>query len=200
MVSLSSSQILRMAGKTFWPMLVLTIGLSHCIHSPDLRCTNRILSSTAVTLYISYSLHNVISWIKIKPFLPRWGSLFFIITLGLVQPYWVLETWANFEYFNSLGTEAFKTTRFLEPLMRLAPLLLNRVTYQITNQSLQRPLVGIHDHQAGCGHKAELRIHLYRADQGQSPVRCHVALHAPFYRLSRHRCCDHGPRVQTKRD
>ncbi|CAH0055421.1 unnamed protein product [Clonostachys solani] len=62
-----------------------------------------ILSSTSALLYISYNLHNVISWLKIKPFLPRWGGLLFIISLMLVQPYWILETVANFQYFNLLG-------------------------------------------------------------------------------------------------
>lgn len=87
-----------------------------------LTSPSRILSSTAVPLYLSYNLHNVISWLKIKPFLPKWGSRFFIITLMFVQPYWILETWANFEYFNGLGgkieREVFTTSRFFEPLMR----------------------------------------------------------------------------------
>ncbi|CAI6091125.1 unnamed protein product [Clonostachys chloroleuca] len=77
-----------------------------------------VLSSTAALLYISYNLHNVISWLKIKPFLPRWGGHLFIISLLLVQPYWVLETWANFQYFNILGNNLFKHSRYFEPLAR----------------------------------------------------------------------------------
>lgn len=88
--------------------------------------TFRILSATAVPLYVSYTLHNVVAWIKIKPFLPPWGGLVFIITLALVQPYWVLETWANFSYFNKLGQNTFKITRYLEPLMRLVELELTQ--------------------------------------------------------------------------
>ncbi|CAG9939494.1 unnamed protein product [Clonostachys rosea f. rosea IK726] len=77
-----------------------------------------ILSSTAALLYISYNLHNVISWFKIKPFLPRWGGLLFIISLMLVQPYWVLETVANFQYFNLLGNNMFTKSRYVEPIAR----------------------------------------------------------------------------------
>lgn len=36
----------------------------------------------------------------------------------MVQPYWVLETWANFQYHNHLGSRIFDTTRLLEPLFR----------------------------------------------------------------------------------
>ena len=83
------------------------------------------LSSTATPLYASYTSHKIIAWIKIKPFLPRWGAKVFIITIILVQPYWILEAWANFEYFNLLGSKIFETSRFFEPLMRFVnPLLL----------------------------------------------------------------------------
>lgn len=44
---------------------------------------------------ISWSLHNYIAWIKTKPLLQRWASLFYIVTLTLVQPYWILEITAN---------------------------------------------------------------------------------------------------------
>ena len=53
------------------------------------------LSVTAIFLNVSYSLHNVIAWIKSKPLLPRWASICYIATLALVQPYWVLELVAN---------------------------------------------------------------------------------------------------------
>jgi hypothetical protein len=66
----------------------------------------RYLSTTATLLFISYQLHNVVSWLKIRPFLPNWGSRFFIGTLVLVQPFWIVEAWSNFEYFNSLGSQA----------------------------------------------------------------------------------------------
>jgi hypothetical protein len=77
-----------------------------------------ILSSTATLLYISYLIHNLIAWLKIRPFLPKWGARSFIITLLMVQPYWILETWANFQYHNHLGSRIFDTSRLLEPLFR----------------------------------------------------------------------------------
>ncbi|KAI8719779.1 Non-specific serine/threonine protein kinase [Fusarium sp. LHS14.1] len=77
-----------------------------------------VLSSTAALLYISYFVHNVIAWLKIRPFLPKWGSRVFIISLLAVQPFWVLETWANFQYHNNLGSKLLDTSRLFEPLAR----------------------------------------------------------------------------------
>ncbi|MCJ1376982.1 hypothetical protein MMC17_000072 [Xylographa soralifera] len=76
------------------------------------------LSATATLLFTSYQLHNIISWIKIKRFLPRWGSLFFIGTIIAVQPFWAVEAWSNYEYFNGLGSNANIYTRPWEALFR----------------------------------------------------------------------------------
>lgn len=75
------------------------------------------LSVTAIGLNISWSLHNVISWMKNRPFLSRRLSAFYITTVLLVQPYWVLEIYANFTYFNNIN-KIFLKTRPLEPLFR----------------------------------------------------------------------------------
>ncbi|KAK2765072.1 hypothetical protein FQN54_008771 [Arachnomyces sp. PD_36] len=75
------------------------------------------LSITAIGLNTSWSLHNVISWMKNRPFLSRNVSAFYIGTVALVQPYWVLEIYANFTYFNNINT-IFEKTRPLEPLFR----------------------------------------------------------------------------------
>jgi hypothetical protein len=75
------------------------------------------LSATAIGLNVSWSLHNVIAWMKNRPFLSRPVSLFYIGTVALVQPYWVLEIYANFAYFNGFNT-IFEKTRPLEPLFR----------------------------------------------------------------------------------
>lgn len=53
------------------------------------------LSVTAIPLNISWSLHNVIAWMKNKPFLGRKASIIYISTVILVQPYWVVEIVAN---------------------------------------------------------------------------------------------------------
>ncbi|WPH00779.1 Hypothetical protein R9X50_00360900 [Acrodontium crateriforme] len=78
---------------------------------------NWYLSTTAIFLNISWSLHNVIAWIKNKPFLSRWGSRFYIGTVILVQPYWVLEITANFLYFSG-KSDLFVHTRPYEALFR----------------------------------------------------------------------------------
>jgi hypothetical protein len=55
---------------------------------------------------------------KIKPFLSRLASTFFISTVILVTPYWVAEIYLNFEYFNGLGNNSFAFTRPWEVVVR----------------------------------------------------------------------------------
>lgn len=76
------------------------------------------LSATATLLFMSYFLHNVVAWLKIRPFLPRWGSRAFVISLLCVQPFWIAEAWSNFEYFNGLGSDANVRMRPWEALVR----------------------------------------------------------------------------------
>ncbi|KAI9806556.1 MAG: hypothetical protein M1833_003743 [Piccolia ochrophora] len=76
------------------------------------------LSATAALLFISYQIHNVVAWLKIKPFLPRWGSMLYIISLLCVQPFWVVAAWLNFEYFNNLGVTKSTVVRPWEALAR----------------------------------------------------------------------------------
>jgi hypothetical protein len=76
------------------------------------------LSGTATLLFISYQIHNVVSWLKIKPFLPLWGSRLFFLSLLAVQPFWVAEAWSNFEYFNHLGSDVNTHMRPWEFLAR----------------------------------------------------------------------------------
>lgn len=75
------------------------------------------LSVSAIGLNISWSLHNVIAWMKNRPFFSKRVSMFYIITVLLVQPYWVVEIYANFTYFNNIN-KIFETTRPLEPIFR----------------------------------------------------------------------------------
>ncbi|CAF9913211.1 MAG: hypothetical protein GOMPHAMPRED_007827 [Gomphillus americanus] len=58
------------------------------------------LSATATLLFISYQVHNYVSYLKIQAFMPRWGRWTYLISLAIVQPYWIVEAWDNFEYFN----------------------------------------------------------------------------------------------------
>jgi hypothetical protein len=75
------------------------------------------LSVGAIFLNASWSLHNIIAWMKIKPFLSRPISLVFIGTVILAQPYWVLEIYANFAYFHDIN-ELFLKTRPWEAFCR----------------------------------------------------------------------------------
>jgi hypothetical protein len=54
---------------------------------------------------------------KTKPFMGRKTSIFYIVTVALVQPYWVLEIYANFTYFNNIN-DIFLKTRPFEALFR----------------------------------------------------------------------------------
>jgi hypothetical protein len=75
------------------------------------------LSVAAIFLNASWSLHNVIAWMKIKPFLSKPASYCFIGTVILAQPYWILEIYANFAYFHGVNT-IFLKTRPWEALCR----------------------------------------------------------------------------------
>ncbi|EXL66375.1 hypothetical protein FOPG_17444 [Fusarium oxysporum f. sp. conglutinans race 2 54008] len=76
------------------------------------------LSSTVIFLVISWNLHNVIAWLKNKPFLSKRYNTIYIGTIILVQPYWVLEIYANFTYFNPPYSRLFVSTRPLEAVCR----------------------------------------------------------------------------------
>ncbi|KAK3308397.1 uncharacterized protein B0T15DRAFT_107128 [Chaetomium strumarium] len=76
------------------------------------------LSSTAILLITSWTLHNVIAWMKSKPFLGRRGNLIYIGSVLLVQPYWILEIYANFAFFNGLDGQLFMRTRPYEAVFR----------------------------------------------------------------------------------
>ncbi|KAF5654581.1 hypothetical protein F25303_1231 [Fusarium sp. NRRL 25303] len=76
------------------------------------------LSSTVIFLIISWNLHNVIAWMKNKPFLSKRNNAIYIGSIILVQPYWVLEIYANFTYFNTPNTHLFSSTRPLEAVCR----------------------------------------------------------------------------------
>ena len=54
---------------------------------------------------------------KNKPFLGKKASLFYIGTVILVQPYWVLEIYADFAYFGRQNN-IFVYTRPWEALFR----------------------------------------------------------------------------------
>jgi hypothetical protein len=86
------------------------------------------LSSTAALLYCSYFLHNVVAWIKIRPFFVEPTSLFgpktarivrivYLFTLGMTIPPMILQTVNNFLFFNNIS-ELYNKVRPAEPLFR----------------------------------------------------------------------------------
>jgi hypothetical protein len=72
---------------------------------------------TATLLIVSWGLHNVVAWIKAKPFIGRKTSIIYIVTVALAQLYWVLEIYADFTYFNNIN-DIYLKTRVFEALFR----------------------------------------------------------------------------------
>jgi hypothetical protein len=67
------------------------------------------ISVTAVFLNFSWILHNIIAWLKNKPFLSRRVSYIYIGTVLLSIPFWVMEMYANFAFFNNINRVYLKT-------------------------------------------------------------------------------------------
>lgn len=126
---------------------------------PDPPAYGWYLSSTATLLYISYSLHNVVAWIKNKPFLSRRLSLVYIGTVIIVQPYWVLEVYANWTYNNNINN-LFHYTRPYEALFRYASTPFSRELpfAALTDIYIQRPMVDLHNNKPLLEHQTPLRI------------------------------------------
>jgi uncharacterized membrane protein YfcA len=99
-------------------MVQLLLGFWHGTYIfPNAPVYSWYLSATALLLNISWSLHNVISWMKNKPFFGKKASLLYIGTIILVQPYWILEIYADFAYFRHMN-DIFVYTRPWEALFR----------------------------------------------------------------------------------
>jgi hypothetical protein len=86
------------------------------------------LSSTATLLYCSWVIHNVVAWIKIRPFFIGQGCSFppkigpkvqtaYLVTLALTIPPIILQIFDNFRYFNNINP-FYRRVRPYEPLMR----------------------------------------------------------------------------------
>lgn len=75
------------------------------------------LSATAALMYSSWQVHNVVAWIKIKPFLSPMASMFYIGTVILATPLILLQIVNNFRFFNNIS-ELYLKFRPYEPLFR----------------------------------------------------------------------------------
>ncbi|KAJ9652708.1 hypothetical protein H2201_009202 [Coniosporium apollinis] len=87
-----------------------------------------LLDTLAALLYCSYFLHNVVAWIKIKPFFTDPRSLFqpktgkivsrvYLITLAMTIPPILLQIVNNFRFFNNINA-FYREVRPTEPLFR----------------------------------------------------------------------------------
>jgi hypothetical protein len=75
------------------------------------------ISVTAVLLNFSWIMHNIIAWLKNKPFLSPRVSNFYIGTVLLSTPFWFMEMYANFAYFNNIN-RVYEKTRPYETIFR----------------------------------------------------------------------------------
>lgn len=86
------------------------------------------LSSTAALLYISYIVHNIVAWLKVKPFFHgkstifqpkfvKWTTRIYWTTLAMTVPPILFQIADNFRYFNGYKGW-YVVIRPYEPLMR----------------------------------------------------------------------------------
>jgi hypothetical protein len=86
------------------------------------------LSSTAALLYCSVFTHNVVAWLKIRPFFVgrhtffrpevcNWVKWIYLITLAMTAPVLIFQIFNNFRFFNNIST-LYQRVRPYEPLMR----------------------------------------------------------------------------------
>ncbi|KAF1810756.1 hypothetical protein P152DRAFT_400269, partial [Eremomyces bilateralis CBS 781.70] len=86
------------------------------------------LSTTAAMLYTSYFLHNVIAWMKIRPFFTAPHASFspnvsrtvrwtYLVSLSITAPIVVFQIANNFRFFNNIST-LYSLVRPYETLMR----------------------------------------------------------------------------------
>jgi hypothetical protein len=86
------------------------------------------LSSTAMFLYLSWIIHNIVAWMKIKPFFMdsrsmfkpetgKWVRRIYLGTLALTVPFICWQIANNYRFFNNIN-DYYVSVRPYEPLMR----------------------------------------------------------------------------------
>jgi hypothetical protein len=86
------------------------------------------LSATAALLYCSYFIHNVVAWLKIRPFfvgshtsfrpgICTWVRRVYLGTLAMTSPALIFQIFNNFRFFNG-HSRLYQSVRPYEPLMR----------------------------------------------------------------------------------
>lgn len=82
------------------------------------------LSATAELLYLSTLVHNVVAWLKIRPFLTRRGSVIFVGSFIMTIPPVLFQSINNFLFFNNIS-DLYTKVRPYEALMRLVDVLVS---------------------------------------------------------------------------
>lgn len=156
------------------------------------------LSSTAALLYCSWVVHNIVAWMKIRPFFIDSNSMFkpstgiwvrriYLGTLACTVPPIILQIFNNFRFFNNIN-DFYTKVRPYEPLFR----------YEFDNHAhnlplwsnfLQRSMVGLHLCRSVPRHPQVLRDWRLRVDQTLPSLWHPPRRHHPFSNLhrSRHR-------------
>ncbi|KIW71510.1 hypothetical protein PV04_03667 [Phialophora macrospora] len=86
------------------------------------------LSSTAMFLYLSWIIHNIVAWMKIKPFFMdsrsmfkpetgKWVRRIYLGSLALTVPFICWQIANNYRFFNNIN-DLYVRVRPYEPLMR----------------------------------------------------------------------------------
>ena len=87
------------------------------------------LSSTAALYYVSSWLHNLVAWLKIRPFFRGNNAIFspivcrnitwvYLITLGVSAGPLIFQVYNNFCFFNDINGTLYPAVRPYETLMR----------------------------------------------------------------------------------
>lgn len=84
------------------------------------------LSATATLLYCSWVIHNIVAWLKIRPFFndgqfspktSQWVKRIYLGSLACTVPPIILQIFDNFRFFNNINN-LYVSVRPYEPLMR----------------------------------------------------------------------------------
>jgi len=138
------------------------------------------LSSTAALLYLSWIVHNMVAWLKIRPFLTKRASSIFIGTLCLSVPPIILQIVNNFLFFNNIK-DLYVKVRPYEVLMRWVDTSCFSINLLI---SFQRSMVDLCLHFVFPSHQDQLQVINTRAHQWSPSLRHNApsnALFRPFH-------------------
>jgi hypothetical protein len=160
------------------------------------------LSSTAALLYVSWVVHNMVAWLKIRPFLTKRASSIFIGTLCLSVPPIILQIVNNFLFFNNIK-DLYVKVRPFEVLMRLVDIACFPSDVLI---SFQRSMVDLCLRFVFLSHEDWLQVINTRAHQWPSSLRHNAPSNALLHPV--HNCrrvlehytrLDHNRRVSPPR-